>query len=475
MVWNLQNFGDAVPAKGNYVPLCNFIAYVVNNQRADVFVLQELRQAGIAYLDQLNRALDAATGGDWYYDHVLGALAVDPNATLPTTAANTAMDMDHHEGYAVFWNNARSAAFTVVAPPEAISQGTAPVDAGLPGGVPANAATLVYRGRDQSAGIGHNGWFNAANFTPDAPNANSFLNFCQSAARIHVGDVRAIGPRRPCAFTLNLDPANAHNTPARYLLPVIVYHATSNAMNTRINVQLSGYSRQLYQVYNPTAAAWANVENAIIGGDFNINAQVNNTNRDAYLVYVNGYGQGGANAGPSFVTADNFGTSPSTTVQIRNLHTRALITGTTPAAFRSLAIDHIFYRMPNNQPATNFNGSVVDLFDLVMNSNNYGGLPAIIHSFWTPIATALGAWLGGDAYANFRYRNDDSDTPARNDDGTGMVIGDLANWAYFVGGMTESRYHEVNGMDTDDDARAAAEFINKLVSDHLPTIFRFDY
>ena len=124
MVWNVQNFGDAVPAKGNYAPLCNFIAYVVGNEDVDVLVMQEVRQGGIAHLETIITALDARTGGDWYYDFIPGALSVDPNATDPSAPDHTAMDMDHHEGYAVFWNNARSNDFVLVRPAQAISRGS---------------------------------------------------------------------------------------------------------------------------------------------------------------------------------------------------------------------------------------------------------------------------------------------------------------------------------------------------------------
>src|SRR5688500_18840091 len=108
MVWNVENFGNNVAAKGNYVPLCNFIAYVVAQQQVDILAIEEVRAGGVALLNQLNHALDAATlGGDWFYDHVLGALVYDPRTRLPASSADTKNSKDHNEGYAVFWNNAR--------------------------------------------------------------------------------------------------------------------------------------------------------------------------------------------------------------------------------------------------------------------------------------------------------------------------------------------------------------------------------
>jgi hypothetical protein len=484
MVWNVQNFGDAVPAKGNHVPLCNFIAYIVAQEDADILVMQELRMSGLAYLGQLNAALsNATTGGpgNWYYDYVRSALRVNP----PQNSADTEWDLDHYEGYAVFWNHARSADFTLLNPEVNLSRGTLPFGAGLPAGVPAHAITLVYRGRDTAAGggLGNNGWFQAPNFNPAAPNAASALYFCRSAARIHAADQLQVGPRLPCSFTINLDPANARYNvanPTRNLLPVTVYHATANKANTRINVQLSGYSRQLYQVYwppgGPAVAGWYNADNGIIAGDFNIDASVDNADRSAYTVYTNIYTQGGASTGPALATMPGFRNSRATTVQLFNLHDRTPITGPAPAYFLKLPIDHFFYRIAVGR---NFSGSVVDLFDMV--TLGYPGLGPIIQSFWATIKAALGARQPNGTYANYPSRQAGSNTPAyvvagaNNTFQNVPIVGDLANWDNFRRGLTNSYFLQANGNNNTDDARTAAEFIKKLVSDHLPTVFRFDY
>jgi hypothetical protein len=84
MVWDVGDFGNAVPAKGNDAPLCNFIPCAVAQQQADILMLQEVRQAGFALLGQLNNALRTATNGDWYHDCIPGALSVTPPANGST-------------------------------------------------------------------------------------------------------------------------------------------------------------------------------------------------------------------------------------------------------------------------------------------------------------------------------------------------------------------------------------------------------
>jgi hypothetical protein len=479
MVWNVENFGNNVPAKGNYQPLCEFIAYVVGQERADILVIQEVRSGGTALLARLYQTLELDTGGNWFYDHVFGALVGDPRIMPPTSPAHTRNSMDHYEGYALFWNDGRRNDFTLVSPEENISQGTSPARYRT-AAIPSNALTLVYRGRDTSGGIGQTGWFNAPNFDPGAPNAHYFLDFCRSAWRVHRGDQSPADSRRPCSFTINLDPGKLQKASAGFfLVPVTVFHNVSNSANASLSLELSGYSRQLYQVYNPDSTdkdKWLIAGNGIIAGDFNVDTLVAKTDRDAYYTYNNPYNanEGGANALPALFPWPNFNASPPTIVQLRDHFTGPLIVGKLPADFLRHSIDHIFYRMPNGHPARNCDGWVVDLFDMVMRSQNYPGLSDIIQKFMTPINTALGP-LVGSTYQNYPYRQKGSYTPASLPDGNGPIIDNLLNWANLRTGITAGRFYGVNGLDNTDDARAAAEFIRQLISDHLPTVFTFDF
>jgi hypothetical protein len=483
MVWNVENFGNNVAAKGNYVPLCNFIAYVVAQQQVDILVIQEVRSGGAARLGTLCQSLDLATGGDWYYDHIRGALIHDPRTTPPTTFGHTKYSTDHDEGYALFWNNARHNEFVVVTPPENISQGTAP-GGNLPGTVPANALTLVYQGRDASAGVGPDGWFNAPNFDVNRQQSvEYYLDFCRSAWLFHRGDQSAADSRRPCTFTIKLDPTNKQSSPETHLVPVTVFHNISNDANTSFNLELSGFSRQLYQVYDPDSMGdnkWVNAGNTIIAGDFNIDTLVDNADRQAYYTYHNPYDyvhnvdQGGADALPALFDWPHFDRSPATIVQLRDYFYGPLIQPAPPAAFLKHSIDHIFYHMTNCQPAKPPGGWVVDLFDMVMRSHAYDGLRDIIKDFMTPIAAALGPSVW-NRYTNYPYREKNSNTPATQSGGKKPIIGNLLKWYALYVGIQKGRFSKVNGVDDRDDARTAAEFIRQLVSDHLPTVFSFDY
>src|ERR1051325_2474108 len=110
LFWNVENFGDGQNGRrGNYVPLCNFIAQVVRNVDADILCLMELRATAImGRLDLLHRSLLNAfnAGGqtcDWYCDWVPGALIGNP---WPAPYSPTNVDFTgqgRNEGYAVFW------------------------------------------------------------------------------------------------------------------------------------------------------------------------------------------------------------------------------------------------------------------------------------------------------------------------------------------------------------------------------------
>jgi hypothetical protein len=108
--WNVENFGDPQNGRrGNYVPLCNFIARVVRNVDADILCLMEVRNTAMARLRRLQRALLNAyhIGGvqtcDWYADWVPGSLIY--NAFGPAYSPNNVgfTLQGRNEGYAVFW------------------------------------------------------------------------------------------------------------------------------------------------------------------------------------------------------------------------------------------------------------------------------------------------------------------------------------------------------------------------------------
>jgi hypothetical protein len=104
--WNLQDFGSNSLQRGNYVPLCNFIAQVVVNVNADILCLMELKQFFNFPLAQLQLALINAFGGtcDWYCDLVPGALNYNGLAGLPYNPNDVDFtNAARNEGYAIFW------------------------------------------------------------------------------------------------------------------------------------------------------------------------------------------------------------------------------------------------------------------------------------------------------------------------------------------------------------------------------------
>lgn len=111
LFWNVEDFGDGKSGRrGNYVPLCNFIAQVVRNVDADVLCLMELKVTAIflGHLDQLHRSLLNAynMGGqtcDWYLDWVPGALTYNVNVAPYSPNNVNFTGQARNEGYAVFW------------------------------------------------------------------------------------------------------------------------------------------------------------------------------------------------------------------------------------------------------------------------------------------------------------------------------------------------------------------------------------
>ena len=108
--WNVQDFGSNNPEKrGNYLPLCNFIAHVVQNVDADILCLMELKQNAVAHvglnlLALLQQVLNNLTpAAHWYYDWIAGSL--DFNMFVAPYNPNNVgfTNQGRREGYAVFW------------------------------------------------------------------------------------------------------------------------------------------------------------------------------------------------------------------------------------------------------------------------------------------------------------------------------------------------------------------------------------
>jgi hypothetical protein len=482
MSWNIQTFGDQFTTRGNYAALCNFIARVAFNKGADILAIMELRSGGVAHLPTLAHALNITYGAnaDWYYDWIKGGVRTDINNNAIANAADLIFDADHHEGYAVFWNDDRNADFRMFGTGGAYSNGVQRGQVGQhPGRIPANVLNLVVEGRNPGA-LGNNGWFNAPDFDPVNPNQNwADLNFLNSNSNT-IGNVARGGPRRPCYFVIELqNRQNPNNQPANNLVPILVFHATSNARSRQLNVQLSGYSRQLYRVdSNPPNAAWVTPDNVFIAGDFNIDA--NNREElveyDSYQVFYHFLNAGGANCNPWLdvrsVDDDNQPDTPETTVQLdRPPVTGTSITSTNVQAYLNLAIDNIFYRLGANVNAVGpgVTQRVYNLLPEVINGNLIDGNGVLLISdFWNQVISPL-----LDDYPDIDPNTDTPAQPAQKRRRTGgtvnyesLIIGDIRNWTNF---STDLRLGAFTS------ARTAAEFIHKFISDHLPVTIQINF
>ena len=157
--WNVENFGDGHDGRrGNYVPLCNFIAQVVRNVDADMLCLMELKSTALmARLVQLQQSLANAynIGGiqtcDWYCDYVPGALIHDKNGPPYSPNRVGFTDLARHEGYAVFWKQNIDKFIMQRADPIITANATPP---GLPvGGTVPNTQSGGVIVRDAAAGL----------------------------------------------------------------------------------------------------------------------------------------------------------------------------------------------------------------------------------------------------------------------------------------------------------------------------------
>src|SRR5438128_2505298 len=217
--WNIQNFGDAnLKYRGNYIPLCSFIAAVARKVNADIIALMELGPGGVAMLGKLRGALANAfpqNSPGWYSDYIKGAIDTNDNSGFNgnvTTSAQLDWDGNAHlEGYALFWKNDQ-AKFTMAPSGNTLSGSVQPSP--QPGGVPANCLSLVLLGRPPAGPV--NGWYSAPGFDPANPPlpVMNNLDFTRPATGFNLQRNAA---RRPCYCVLNL---NTGGNPATQLCPI---------------------------------------------------------------------------------------------------------------------------------------------------------------------------------------------------------------------------------------------------------------
>lgn len=217
--WNIESFGDNITKRGNYVPLYNFIAQVLQNVDADVLCLQEFRgntAAGRNRLDGLLLAINNAYNAvartcDWYADWVPGGLSY--NMFGPAYNPNTVAFSGNgrNEGYAVLWKQNLSKFTMQIAEPIDVQDANPPGFAAVAAGTVANTQSNGVRGEDVTGmapvinGLG-------ANFNAPA-GMNTFIlpagtNIPAAGILDNMGMAKAGGGAGVLGGALNLDPGD---------------------------------------------------------------------------------------------------------------------------------------------------------------------------------------------------------------------------------------------------------------------------
>lgn len=463
MSWNIQNFGAGLHRRyrGDYVPLCNSIAQVALDQNVDILFIMELRRGALAaILTQLRNALAntfAAAGAapaNWQYDSIQGAIRrVNNNDQLAwTLSAN-------HEGYAVFWKNDPNEFImlaTQAVAPNMMSHGVQPGAAG----VPAHCLSLVLEGRPPKfapqnvprAWLDNNpphAWqWGAPNYVPGMNWGHLFFPTTHAGNFIHRPSVR-----RPCYCVIQVT-----NPPANSLVPILCYHAPSGRDGAAAGTNLSAFSRQLYEVPDPANPGnWVPVPNAIAMGDFNVDGnppQLPGGREMAYANFTNIMAGGGAEM-RSAITLGAADPQNSTHVALTHGFGGPPILNMFLDAYRRIEIDNIFYRgfaaaavpLPPN-------GRIYDLISAVLlgNLNVQNFDVPVIQNYVFPLIMAF-----------------DPNTGVPLDVANAPIYPQIEDWDDFYDDGAGAGMH--NGQINV--ARAAAEFVKLLISDHLPVSFRF--
>ncbi|MFP5262653.1 MAG: endonuclease/exonuclease/phosphatase family protein [Blastocatellia bacterium] len=471
MMWNVQNFGFANNRfRGNYGPVCRFIARAARQQNADIIFIQELKQNGVARLAQLQLALNnayatAAPAGNWYYDSIKAAfaagLAGGPNTNVTTAAQLDWTGPANREGYAMFWNR-NAAKFTMLAAPTIAgaantqSNGVRPLP--LPMGVPAHALSLVLQGRPPAPDPFSPWAYQSAGFNPPAniPAWNN-LNFPN---RWGIALVRNAS-RRPCYCTIDVNIAGPPPA-AQRIVPIMSYHAPSNSANLNAppaGTQISAFSRQMYQAQNPAAAwGWINNARAIAGGDFNVDMNPPGlawNREESYEEFTDAFAAGVAGGAACHENVPVQQAIPinNTVVSLDQWIGGPPIQVGAINAYRTSEFDNIFWRGFTGAPPP-ARGRVYDLLTAVRPGGSLVGGPI------TGFLGLLNAGMGlltiapGAPYVGMQPCN-----AAGN-----LLYPDILNFAAFHADVTAGQMSS---------SRRAAEFVRLFISDHLPIVFRF--
>jgi hypothetical protein len=471
MSWNIQDFGQGTAKysqlKGaNSVWLAEFIARMAVRAQIDVIGIMEVKPTAQPHLDSVLFALNNRMGvTDWCYDYVKGSVGIT-NALIDSPAKTTwrsGQISPRQEGYAFFWRNG-SANFRMMEAQYGMSEGGRNQVGYNPAYVPGNAVSLSLLGRD-SQPHGHGNGFPrpTSNFNPAAIGPFVGAYYPDTSKGIGSWVVYWDNVRRPAYVVLYLQGIGGGD--ANRAVPLMLYHAPSNATLANLGVFLGGLAAELYAlpgiVNNQPTGALFHPSKSIASGDYNARVDGAYNYADCYYTFykpfaavtLNGNPAGGQNGTPCY---DN--TNPvATTVQLNQFvagrFTGPPITSANNNNYTFSSIDDMFHRgITLHAPGRCY---VWDLLQDVrgVNANIAAGIQAYF-------AGVNGIANGAAGISANTGPHDVNNIPLYKFFNSGVN-----DWNTFITDLNAGRFTT---------ARGAAEFVRMFVSDHLPLVIEFD-
>lgn len=479
-IWNIQNLGsDGDPAatrRGvNGVLLGQFAGVFLREAGIDVLIIQEVSPNAAPTLaamqTEINNAFPAGQR-DWWFDWVGCSIASDAAHDPPTVTADISFaggpSAPRYEGYAVFWRGNQGARFTLRQAATAVSQGAMDA-AGAAAGT--HFVELVTVGRPYGDNNGYwnpLGGYTVANLVPYR---NGVLE--PNWPRLDFLSVSNLDPFRPIrnrsrrpAYVV-VDLVKAGRPTGERALPIIAFHAPSNAALAGMSSQISSMTRELYVTpdYNNLPALVHN-ENVVFGGDFNVAQPFGGWPGD-FLYATQAFGQGW-NTGAACVSAVNQGVDVERLTSVRLQRSDGtIINSANPNDYLKHPLDQMMYR---GAAAGGISGQY-QFVNILLNNAAYTN----VMQAWEAHFVAVCA---GYAPATLLRRIDANAGPQsrkRNRGGGYTAWSNLYTGAYGAPFTDWNAFRARTAVGTLNTARMCAEFYVMFISDHLPVVYEFNY
>lgn len=362
--------------------------------------------------------------------------------------------------------------------------------------LPRHSLSLCLLGRPSTRGPVVGGPY--VPFTAAPPTAWNWL-------RLPKGFIHGIlGNRRPAFTTIRLNPKCATATaaagaPSASLIPIHVYHAPAAQFERKVGMMAAATAHSMYQVYDWNSASWVQPDRVLFGGDLN---EPLDPSGWPYKSFTESFAAGGAGcmtatvpAAPGIRILNLLPPTPpsevpanKTTVNLSDWsagYPPPAVLDTNPDAYRIGAIDNIFFRgFSSAQSPMHPFGGMYDLLTALQSAGALGGpdfhfakihqLLSVYYQRQCGVAFPAPPPLPAPAVPPFSSVND-LNTLLSPLTGTFPAVLGVPPAAGSPGFLP--RLNFVAGAPptlpgVPNAARAAAEFVNLLVSDHLPVLFQ---